>query len=115
MSDLVTNAAIEYAFALDRWNPYIRLDYSFTGGYRTAYNPNDPLYRRINGYSLISARVGVNLAGWNLSLYVDNASNELGPVSIYARPSVTGSPPYADTDVALRPRTLGLNIRKDFK
>lgn len=115
VSNLIANASAQYAFANDRWNPYIRLDYSYTGGYRTAYSPADPLYRQINGYSLVSGRVGVDLSGWNVSLYVDNAANELGPVSIYARPSVTGGAPYADTDVALRPRTVGINVRKEFK
>lgn len=115
VSNLIGNASIQYAFASARWNPYVRMDYSYTGGYRTAYNPNDPLYREVGGYSLISARVGIELAGWNTSLYVNNAANKLGPVSIYARPSVTGGVPYADTDVPLRPRTVGINVRKEFK
>jgi len=115
LSDLIANASAEYAFAIERWHPYLRLDYSFNGGYQTAYNPNDPLYREIGDYWLLAARFGFDLADWKLSLYVDNVTDEQGPVSVFARPSVAGSTAFADLYTGLRPRTVGLNIRKDFR
>jgi iron complex outermembrane recepter protein len=115
LSDLIASASAQYAFADARWNPYLRVDYSFNGGYKTAYNPNDPLYRKIDDYSLLAARFGVELEGWKLSLYVDNIADERGPVSIFARPSVAGSRAFSDLNVGLRPRTVGVNIRKDFQ
>ncbi|MGH8240965.1 MAG: hypothetical protein ACREXP_28655, partial [Steroidobacteraceae bacterium] len=114
LTELIANASAEYDFAVANSNAFVRLDYSYNGSYHTAYAPTNPLFRRVDGYSVLSGRIGFNVAGWAASVYVDNIFDEQGPVFIGPRPSIAGSTARPDLWMGLRPRVIGVNVGKDF-
>jgi iron complex outermembrane receptor protein len=85
---------------------FVRADYDWTGPSNGAFNPTNPDYSR-PVYSVLNASVGVNLHGYEISVF---AKNLLDDRKIIQRPALL-SEPEAYT---LRPFTMGLNFKTRF-
>jgi outer membrane receptor protein involved in Fe transport len=99
------SAAAEYQWPIsDAISGLVRIDYSFTGKYPNTFRPTLSTYREIGDYHLVSARAGVRMDNWNLSLFARNLFN------IHAATFTDG----VNRDVVVRPRTIGLNLGIEF-
>jgi iron complex outermembrane recepter protein len=85
---------------------FVRVDYDWTGPSNGAFSPTNPDYSR-PVYSVLNASVGVNLHGYEISVF---AKNLLDDRKIIQRPALL-SEPEAYT---LRPFTMGLNVKTRF-
>ena len=85
---------------------FIRSDYDWTGPSNGAFDPTNPDYSR-PAYSILNASVGVNLHGFEISLF---AKNLLDDKKIIQRPSLLFEPEA----YTVRPLTAGLGIRTQF-
>jgi len=116
------NAAVQYTF--DAWNlpSYLRADYSYSGRNKLGqfFNPKNSGY---NEYTLFrdpditqtNVRLGTQLGGWDVSLFVNNLFNEQ-PILGKNRATVTffGIPSGLLSATTLRPRTAGVTAVMRF-
>lgn len=80
---------------------------TYTGKSATAFRPDDSLYRVMPSYTLLGLRLGVRQAGWRVTAFVDNLTNERAILYIN---TMAGSNRYT----VERPRTFGVTLEKDF-
>jgi outer membrane receptor protein involved in Fe transport len=66
-----------------------------------------------DSYTLVNARVGTTLAGWNVALFVDNLTNDDPGVMNFL--SSFGPVPSRERMFAIQPRTFGISVRKNFQ
>jgi outer membrane receptor protein involved in Fe transport len=76
----------QYNFAVGgRYDAYVRADYQHASGYFRSFGPGVPSYspdtREAEATNFVSARVGVNLKGWELSLFANNLFNSRDQLS----------------------------------
>jgi iron complex outermembrane recepter protein len=75
-------------------------------------DPDSPSFnedlRPIEAYSFVNARIGMLLAGVDVSLFVNNLTDEQPSLAAANSSALTGSQRYFWNDVTLRPRTYGL-------
>ena len=102
-------AGIEYTPPVSSTlNALARLDWTYTGRMNTELRETNAFYREIGNFSLFNARLGIEGAGFSISLFANNLFNKVGLNRVA---SATGSPDYL---VSSRPRTIGANLRKSF-
>ena len=90
-------------------NGFVRFDWTYTGRMNTELRRTNAFYREIGNFSIFNARVGVQeSSNFGIFLFVNNIFNSYGLNRVA---SATGSPDYY---VSNRPRTIGINMRKDF-
>lgn len=85
---------------------FVRADYDWTGPSNGAFNPADPDFSR-PVYSVLNGSVGVNLHGFEISLF---AKNLLDDKKIIQRPALLFQPEA----YTVRPFTAGLGIKTQF-
>jgi iron complex outermembrane receptor protein len=99
------SAAAEYQWPISTsTSGLVRIDYSYTGKYSNTFRPTLASYREIGDYHLVSGRVGLRMDNWNVSLFARNLFN------VHAATFTDG----VNRNVAVRPRTLGLNLGFEF-
>lgn len=83
-------------------------------GQRLSFNNVAPVDggRNLSSYSLLNLRVGLNQGRYEATLFVDNVTNKLGIIGdlIPEGAELPGRPRFFVT----RPRTVGLELRRDF-
>ena len=107
------NAAAEYSFPLAAgWEGYVRGDFSHYGDSLSANN--DAIMPRVRpSFELLNLRLGAFQAdSWEVSLFVRNVTNEHANLS--DNRSIAAEKPGRPRIVTNRPRTFGLEFRKDF-
>jgi iron complex outermembrane receptor protein len=85
---------------------FVRADYDWTGPSNGAFSPTNPDYSR-PVYSILNASIGVNLHGYEISLF---AKNLLDDRKIIQRPALLFEPEA----YTVRPFTAGLGIKTQF-
>ena len=113
--EVTFNAAAEYNFPLfDDWEGYIRGDYSYYDDSLSANNVSGTIPPRVrDSFELLNFRIGAYQAGsWDLALFVKNATNEHANLS--DNRSIAAEKPGRPRIVTNRPRSFGLEVRKDF-
>jgi hypothetical protein len=85
---------------------FVRADYDWTGPSNGAFTPSNPDYSRPS-YSVRNASVGVNLRGFEISVF---AKNLLDDRKIIQRPAILFEPEA----YTVRPFTAGLNVKTQF-
>jgi outer membrane receptor protein involved in Fe transport len=85
---------------------FVRADYDWTGPSNGAFTPSNPDYSRPS-YSVLNASVGVNLRGFEISVF---AKNLLDDRKIIQRPAILFEPEA----YTVRPFTAGLNVKTQF-
>jgi iron complex outermembrane recepter protein len=93
------------------YDGYAHADYQYTGpmisGYQSGTPELDYIYQQ-PGYSVASLRFGVRHNGWDVALFMENATNSRPRLSV-------GQFESPDLGVyTIRPRTMGLNIKEIF-
>lgn len=104
------SAGIEYAPPITASLTGIaRLDWTYTGRMNTELRANNAFYREIGNFSVFNARIGVEgTQNFGIFLFTNNLFNKYGLNRVA---SATGTPDYY---VSMRPRTIGVNVRKGF-
>ena len=103
--DQTINLGLQYDFAFQGHESYIRADYASVSGF---YNNLSETGIEIGDYGKLDFKAGVNLGDFHIELFGNNLTNE---------DNITwaGSFLAADTRVnRLRPRTLGFNVGYQF-
>jgi iron complex outermembrane recepter protein len=103
----------EFAMPIGRVEGYARLDYSYSEEWRrvgemVASDPfYDPRLKPTESYAITNLRLGARMDNFDVSLFVQNLTNEAPRLELSA-----GSyyDPQDWSDIALRPRTLGLTV-----
>jgi iron complex outermembrane recepter protein len=98
---------VEYSHPFaDDLKGFVRSDYDWTGPSNGAFDPTNPDYSR-PVYSILNASIGVNLHGYEISLF---AKNLLDDKKVIQRPSLLFEPEA----YTVRPLTAGLGIKTQF-
>lgn len=111
--EITFNASAEYVFPiLSDWEAYIRGDFSHYGDSLSANN--DATMPRVRAsFELLNFRLGAyNSGNWDVSLFVKNATNERANLS--DNRSIAAEKPGRPRIVTNRPRSVGLELRRNF-
>jgi iron complex outermembrane recepter protein len=106
------SSAVTYTVPIrPQYDAYAHADYQYTGPMLAGYDFSTPVLNYENhdaGYSIINLRAGVTHNDLELALFVQNLAS--------ARPKIfSGNFISDDINVyTIRPRTIGLNIKKKF-
>ena len=113
----VYSLSAQYDFSLFQSRGfYVRSDFSHSAEERRigATDPNSTSFNRdlspIEAYSTINARIGTIVGSADLSLFVNNLTNEDPSLAAGNRSALTGLKRYIWTDATLRPRTVGVFV-----
>ena len=111
--EVTFNATAEYTFPLfTNWEGYVRGDFSHYGDSLSANN-NATMPRVRPSFEILNLRLGMYQSGnWDISLFVKNATNEHANLS--DNRSIAAEKPGRPRIVTNRPRSIGLEFRKDF-
>ncbi|HXA36410.1 MAG TPA: TonB-dependent receptor [Steroidobacteraceae bacterium] len=103
---------MQYSVPLDSQRTgFMSAQYSYTGS-RTSYN-NTQAGLELASYGLADFRLGVDQGPWQLALSVRNAFNKLGVISDLLPDGV--QLPSRPRLFVTQPRTIGLQLRREFK
>lgn len=95
---------------------YIRTDFTRSSEERRIgqTDPSSPNYnpdlRPIEAYSVVNTRIGTMIGGADVSLFIDNLTNEDPSLAAANRSALNGAKRYIWTDATLRPRTAGVFV-----
>ena len=107
------SASAQYSIPLGPRTGFVRAQWEHTGD-RTSFNNVTPADggRPLGSYNLVNLRFGASQGPWEATLYCNNLFNEFGIVGdlIPEGAELPGRPRLFVT----RPRTFGLQIRRDF-
>jgi len=114
-SSVMVSGAAQYSFDVLELPSYARLDYSWQGRERKgdAWHPQSASYagdgNLFQGPAIQQAnlRIGTNLNSWDVSLFINNLTNEQ-PILGKGRALSMGMARHLLTATTLRPRTIGL-------
>jgi outer membrane receptor protein involved in Fe transport len=108
ISKLTLSGSAEYRFAaFGDWQGRARLGYQY---HSKREFPSFPLYQAGDAINNVHARISFERAGWTLSLFGENLTNDNGAVTFRSvQPLGPGVNDVSST--RLRPRTLGLELR----
>ena len=112
--EITFNAAVEYSFPLfSDWEGYVRGDYSYYDDSLSGNNSGTLPPRVRDSFELLNFRIGAFQAGsWNVALFAKNVTNEHANLS--DNRSIAAEKPGRPRIITNRPRSFGLEIRKDF-
>ena len=101
---------LQYSIPLGERTGFVMGQYTYTDS-RVSYN-NSPTGLSLPAYSLVNLRAGFNQGPWQAALFVKNLFNTLG-VTGDLLPDGAQLPDRPRLFVT-RPRTIGIQIRRDF-
>ena len=113
--EVTFNAAAEYSFPLFAdWEGYVRGDYSYYDDSLSANNASGTIPPRVrDSFELLNFRIGAYQAGsWHVALFMKNATNDHANLS--DNRSIAAEKPGRPRIVTNRPRSFGIEVRKDF-
>ena len=110
------NIAMDYRFDIGFADEgYFALNYTYAGDSFTKYS-NDPTFpeasARREHYSLVHARIGVEMGQWDISVFAQNLFNVQANLSEIV--SLAAEIPGLERFATNRPRTIGLQVRSRF-
>jgi iron complex outermembrane receptor protein len=105
-------ASAQYTVPVGSRSVFVRGQWEYTSARTSFNNVAPPTGRALDSYSLLNLRGGVNQGPWELTLFANNVFNKLGVIGdlIPEGAELTGRPRL----FVARPRTLGLQLRRDF-
>jgi hypothetical protein len=78
-------------------------------------SPNfNPDLSPVPSYSLLSARIGTEISGAQLSVFANNLANASPDLALANRSPFTGLNRYLYTNQTVRPRTIGLSVTYNY-
>jgi outer membrane receptor protein involved in Fe transport len=109
-------ASVEYAFAIGRYDAYLRVDDQYRpenpGPFTSLDHPGTPnystLYQPNPSQNMLNFRAGLGLDGMEVSLYVNNVLNDHPYLYDLAALGVGGS--ALGSTLTVRPRTIGMGL-----
>jgi iron complex outermembrane receptor protein len=107
--DRTMSGSAEYTWPVfGELNALVRADYTYTGKMTTEFRPTNVNYRRVGRYNQVNLRAGLQGTGWTAYVFANNVFDTVGITRISAS---TSAPDY---NVSIAPRTIGVNLTKDF-
>mgnify|MGYP000120536186 CR=1 FL=1 len=108
--------SLDYTQMLDSGTEVIyHLNGSYVDDVATDIDSESDNYMEVDGYTLLDASVSISLDNWNLSLFVDNLSNERAPTGSRGPSFATNDPAGRDLfSYVVRPRTAGIGIKYTY-
>ena len=106
------SATAQYTVPLGNRTAFIRGQWAYTGARTSFINAAPPAGRSLDSYDILNLRGGINQGPWELALFVRNVFDERGIVSdlLSEGAELEGRPRL----FVARPRTIGLELRRDF-
>lgn len=103
-------ATLQYSIPMGQRTGFVMGQYTYTDS-RVSYN-NSPLGLTLPSYSQVNLRTGINQGPWAAALFVRNVFNTLGVTGdlLPDGAQLPGRPRLFVT----RPRTIGIQLRRDF-
>jgi iron complex outermembrane receptor protein len=102
----------QYVIPMGERQGFLRGDWSYTGTRSSFINTPPPDGLTLHSYSQVNFRVGANQGPWEVALFARNVFNTLGEIGdlMPEGAQLPGRPRYFVT----RPRTIGLQVKRDF-
>lgn len=103
----------QYDFALLQENGYLRVDYTRLAGHRDTASQDrgtasyDPSRLARQGYTMLNARLGAKISGWDMSLFANNILNQHPRLFSFGQSTSEAATIYRK-ETTLRPRVVGL-------
>jgi len=109
VADFSGSASAEYTWPLKGdLNGLLRADYAYVGESASQFRPTYVYYEKQGDYGYANLRGGVEGPDWGAYLFVNNATNEVGLMS------VSSALNNKRQVVSINPRTVGFQVRKRF-
>jgi outer membrane receptor protein involved in Fe transport len=91
---------------------YARVDANYVGKSFTQFRPTDVNNREVGDFTLVNLRLGIqnDTDGWETYLFANNVFNKVGVFAV----STGGTSGGKDLANSTMPRTIGIEIRKNF-
>jgi iron complex outermembrane receptor protein len=89
-----------------RWRGFARADYTYVGDVRVVFIGDPDV--RLDSYDTANARLGFQTDTLSIDLYTRNLTDERAVVS-------QGEPVFGGTQVLIRPREIGIELRYQFR
>ncbi|WP_236632229.1 TonB-dependent receptor [Caulobacter sp. BP25] len=105
---LAASGSVERRWAVGTLEASLRLDASYAGIARAAFNPDNPDYLKMGGYAVFGANAGLRASAWSVDLSIDNILDRAGRAS--AARNTSGPIEY----FGVAPRTLRLQVERRF-
>ncbi|WP_227878876.1 TonB-dependent receptor domain-containing protein [Caulobacter segnis] len=105
---LATSGSAERRWAVGTLETSLRLDASYAGTARSAFNPDNPDYLKMGGYAVFGITAGVTAKTWSADLSVDNILDRAGRAS--SARNTAGPIEY----FGVSPRTVRLQVERRF-
>jgi len=104
-----TSFGVEYTHEMNSdWNLTFRADSSYRSMRRTEFNDMNPNFREVDDYFLLNTSVEFASEEWSIRLYANNLTDKLG------QSNLTVSNDGLDEIYPVRPRTVGLSVKRQF-
>lgn len=108
--DWTANSTIDYMFPMGgNWDGLVRADGNYYGD---SYSSNNGEQRKRDAWSALNLRAGMTNETWDLTLFVDNATDERA--NLADSRSIAAETPGRQRLVTNRPRTIGVEARMRF-
>ncbi len=110
--DWTFSASGQYVFPInEKFDGLLRADYNHYGD--SFSSNNEPVTPRLRPkWDVLNLRAGVTHDDWDLTLFVDNVTNE--HANLADSRSIAAETPGRQRIVTNRPRTIGIDVRKHF-
>lgn len=105
---LAASGGVERRWAVGALEANLRLDVSYAGTARAAFNPDNPDYLKMGGYAVFGVATGLRASAWSFDLSIDNILDRAGRAS--AARNTSGPIEY----FGVAPRTLRLQVERRF-
>lgn len=104
------NASAEYNFPLTGTiDAFVYGNVQYMGERATEFSPSQAAYRKMDAYTLVNLRAGVNYGNVEYSVYANNAFDDRGVIR-----AMPASPFDPEARIRVTPRTIGANVRMTF-
>lgn len=90
---------------------FVRSDANYVGSSYSEFRPTNALRRKVDSYTLVNGRIGVEFEGANTGVYLF-MNNIFDKVAINRQ--TQASWPNSNNATSAPPRTIGINVRKGF-
>ena len=101
------NMTARYEFTVGNYDAFAEMTYIYYDDTTNRIRPADVLFNTQDDYSLINLRAGMSMGPWNVTAFLDNATDKIADISVDARV-------YGTSTQINRPRSFGVKVGYSF-